>query len=203
MSNLVYPTLPGLTWSVTKSPIWKTRVQTSVRGRELRIRDQIYPRWKFQQVYSFLNGNVRCVPGYTEIQIMMDFFLDVCGSWASWLFYDPTDNVVENQPIGIGNGSNTTFQLSRSFAGGFAEPIIAPISWVIRVAGVVQSPSAFTVNEGGGVLVFSTPPPNGVLITADINYYFRCRFTTDTLDFEEFAKNWFELKKIEFESVLL
>jgi uncharacterized protein (TIGR02217 family) len=201
VTNLVYPTLPGLTWSVTKSPIWKTRVQTSVRGRELRIKDQIYPRWKFQQVYSFLSGTARCTPGYTDIQIMMDFFMDVRGSWDTWLFNDPTDNFVANQPLGLGNGSQVAFQLVRAFAGGFGEPIIAPVSWVIRFNGVVQS--GFTVNTGNGIVTFGSPPPNGVAITADIGYYFRCRFTTDSLDFEEFAKNWWELKKIEFESVLL
>jgi len=202
VSNLVYPTLPGLTWSVTKSPIWKTRVQTTVRGRELRIRDQIYPRWKFQQVYSFLSGTVRCTPGFTEIQIMMNFFQSVQGSWDNWLFDDPTDDFAANQPLGIGNGSQTTFQLTRSFAGGFAEPIIAPFSWVIRKDGVVQG-SGFSVNTGTGIVTFSSPPASGVVITADIHYYFRCRFTTDTLDFEEFAKAWWELKKIEFESILL
>ncbi len=202
MSNLVYPTLPGLTWSVTKSPMWKTRVQTSVRGRELRIRDQIYPRWKFQQIYSFLAGSVRCTPGYTEIQIMMDFFQSVQGSWDNWLFVDPTDNFVANQRLGVGDAAQTTFQLVRAFAGGFAEPIIAPSSWVIKKDGVVQG-SGFSVNTGNGVVTFSSAPASGVVITADIHYYFRCRFTTDTLDFEEFAKNWWELKKVEFESVLL
>ncbi len=202
MSNNVFPTLPGLAWSVTKSPMWKTRIQTTVRGRELRIRDQIYPRWKFQQIYSFLSGTVRCTPGYTEIQIMMDFFQGAQGSWDNWLFLDPSDNFAANQTIGVGNGSQLSFQLVRSFAGSFAEPIIAPTSWVIRLDGAVQG-SGFSVNTANGVLTFSSPPASGVVITADIHYYFRCRFTTDTLDFEEFAKAWWELKRIEFESVLL
>jgi uncharacterized protein (TIGR02217 family) len=204
VSNLVYPTLPGLTWSVTKSPMWKTRVQTSVRGRELRIRDQIYPRWKFQQVYSFLNGSVRCTPGVTDIQVMMNFFQTVQGSWDNWLFNDPTDNFVANQLIGIGAGAPAAFQLARTFYdGGFAEPIIAPISWVIRFDGVVQSSGVYSVNTGNGIVTFGSSVGSGVQVTADIHYYFRCRFTTDTLDFEEFAKDWWELKKIEFESVLL
>ncbi len=219
MSNLIYPTLPGLTWSVTKSPIWKTRVQTSVRGRELRIKDQLYPRWKFQQVYSFLSGTTRCTPGYPEVRIMMNFFQSVRGSWDNWLFHDPSDNIIIGQSIGLGNGVETVFQLLRTLApetaqnyplasgqfpiGGFDEPIIAPLAYQVYLNNVPQFGVGFNVNELNGVVTFVVPPGLGVHITADIQYYFRCRFTTDTLDFEEFAKNWWELKKIEFESVLL
>ncbi len=32
---LVFPTLPGLAWSVTKSPTFQTRIQRAVSGREL------------------------------------------------------------------------------------------------------------------------------------------------------------------------
>ena len=36
MGNAVFPTLPGLKWGVTKTPIWSTQVQKSISGRELR-----------------------------------------------------------------------------------------------------------------------------------------------------------------------
>ncbi len=200
MSIAVYPTLPGLTWSVTKSPIWKTRTQTSVRGREVRIKDQIYPRWKFQLVYSFLRG----MPGFIEIQTMLSFFQSVAGSWDTFLFDDPTDDFVTGQTIGIGDGANTSFQLARQFAvGGFNEPITAPGGVTLYLNGALQTPTAYGWDGATGLVTFIAPPSIGVVVTADIGYWFRCRFTTDTLDFEQFMSNWWELKKIEFESVLL
>jgi hypothetical protein len=37
MSNLLYPTLPGLTWPVGRSPVYSTGVQSSTSGREVRL----------------------------------------------------------------------------------------------------------------------------------------------------------------------
>ncbi len=63
--------------------------------------------------------------------------------------------------------------------------------------------NAISVDLNTGLMTFAFPPSVGVVIAADFSYGFRCRFTTDTLDFEQFMNNWWELKKIEFESVLL
>ena len=44
---LIFPALPGLAWSVTKTPTFQTRIQRAVSGRELRALDYPYPLWQF------------------------------------------------------------------------------------------------------------------------------------------------------------
>ena len=53
---LIFPALPGLAWSVTKSPTFQTRIQRAVSGRELRALDYPYPLWQFTLVFDFLHG---------------------------------------------------------------------------------------------------------------------------------------------------
>ena len=49
---LVFPALPGLAWSVTKSPTFQTRIQRAASGRELRALDYPYPLWQFTLVFD-------------------------------------------------------------------------------------------------------------------------------------------------------
>jgi hypothetical protein len=39
----IFPTLPGLGWSVSKAPRFATRIQRAISGRELRVLDQPNP----------------------------------------------------------------------------------------------------------------------------------------------------------------
>ena len=54
---LVFPALPGLAWSVTKSPTFQTRIQRAASGRELRALDYPYPLWQFTLVFDLLRDN--------------------------------------------------------------------------------------------------------------------------------------------------
>ena len=50
----IFPALPGLGWSVTKSPRFAGRIQHAVSGREVRVLDQPYPIWTWTLTYSLL-----------------------------------------------------------------------------------------------------------------------------------------------------
>ena len=50
----IFPSLPGLGWSVSKAPKFATRTQKAISGRELRVVDQLYPVWTFTLKYEFL-----------------------------------------------------------------------------------------------------------------------------------------------------
>ena len=68
---LTFPALPGLTWSVTKTPIFQTRIQRAVSGRELRALDYPYPLWQFALVYDFLRDDQAA--GYDELRTLLGF----------------------------------------------------------------------------------------------------------------------------------
>src|ERR1700721_1972941 len=50
----IFPALPGLGWSVSKTPRFATRIQRAVSGRELRVLDQPNPIWSWTLTYSML-----------------------------------------------------------------------------------------------------------------------------------------------------
>jgi uncharacterized protein (TIGR02217 family) len=201
MSTQVFPTLIGQGWSVTKAPQFATRIQRSVSGRELRTADMPYPVWNFALTFSYLPT--------ADFNTLLAFFLARQGSFDTFLYSDPTDNSVWAGYFGTGTGSQTVYQLERAIAGGgsgndFFEPVTAPNALgAIYLNGVVQSPSGYSVDPASGLVTFASPPAPGLSITADFSFFFRCRFADDTSEFENFMHQLWQLKKLQFVSVLL
>jgi uncharacterized protein (TIGR02217 family) len=211
----IFPTLPGLGWSVSKAPRFATRIQRAVSGRELRVIDQPNPIWTWTLTYSLLRDehDTRAASGpgvgYDELRTLMGFFLQQQGAYQPFLLDDPTDDQASAQAIGTGDGGTTVFQLVRTMgaalpAGGFAEPITAPnaIS-TIYFDGVRQSTSGYSVDPATGLITFTTPPPAGQLITVDFTYYFRVRFADDSAEFENFLYQLWALKQVKLQSVFV
>ena len=204
----IFPTLPGLGWSVTKMPRFAGRVQTAISGRELRVLDQPNPVWTWTLTYSLLRdrwdarGAAGPGAGHDELRTLAGFFLQQQGTFQPFLFDDPTDNAIAGQVIGTGDSGSTGFQLVRSM-GGFAEPITAPNAvTAIRFNGVRQDAAGYTVDATTGLVTFATPPPAGQVITADFTYRFRVRFADDSAEFENFMYQLWQLKQIKLQSVL-
>lgn len=202
---LVFPTLPGLAWSVTKAPTFQTRIQRAVSGRELRALDYPYPLWQFSLVFAFLRDDPAA--GFDELRTLLGFYLSCQGAYGTFLFQDPSDYQVTGQYIGTGDSSLATFQLQRTMGtalpgGGFAEPIAAPdLVSAVYFDGITQSPANYSVDPASGLLTFAAPPSTGLVITADFTYWFRCRFVDDSYGFENFMHRLWTLKKLTFISV--
>jgi uncharacterized protein (TIGR02217 family) len=202
---LIFPTLPGLAWSVTKTPTFQTRIQRAASGRELRALDYPYPLWQFALVYDFLRDNPAA--GCDELRTLLGFFMLCQGAFRTFSFEDPSDCQVTRQYIGTGNASTAVFQLQRTMGanlpgGGFSEPVQAPnLVRAIYFNGITQDPAAYSVDANSGLVSFATPPGSGLIITADFTYYFRCRFIDDKYDFENFMYRLWQLKKLTFISV--
>jgi uncharacterized protein (TIGR02217 family) len=204
----IFPVLPGLGWSVTKSPRFAGRIQHAVSGREVRVLDQPYPIWTWTLTYALLRDkwDTRAAgglgAGFDELRTLAGFFLAQQGTFQSFLFDDPTDNTVAAQEIGTGNSSITGFQLVRSM-GGFAEPITAPNTLsAVYFNGVWQDPAGYALDSETGLVTFTTAPPVGQIVTADFTYRFRVRFAEDSAEFENFMLQLWQLKQIKLQSVL-
>jgi uncharacterized protein (TIGR02217 family) len=202
---LIFPTLPGLAWSVTKTPTFQTRIQRAASGRELRALDYPYPLWQFALVYDFLRDDPAA--GYDELRTLLGFFMLCQGAFRPFLFEDPSDRQVTGQPIGVGNASTAVFQLQRTIGaklpgGGFFEPVSAPnIVSAVYFDGITQNPASYSLDPDRGLLTFATAPGSGLIITTDFTYFFRCRFTDDSYEFENFMYRLWQLKKMTFISV--
>ena len=125
MSNVQFPDLRGLAWEYTLSPTFSTGVQQATSGREVRAAYWSGPLWKLSLTYEFLHDDAQHVDanGYSQLQQLIGFFLARQGSFDSFLIdlaqltRKPLDSSVNGQPIGIGDGSTTSFQLVRNVAG--------------------------------------------------------------------------------------
>ena len=203
--TLIFPALPGLAWSVTKSPTFQTRVQRAVSGRELRALDYPYPLWQFTLAFDLLRD--KPAAGYDELRTLMGFYMLCQGAFGTFLFQDPSDDRVTGQQIGTGDASTTIFQLQRTMGaalpgGGFPVPIAAPnVVEAVYLNGIVQSPAGYSVDPKTGLVTFSAAPGSGLIMTADYSYYFRCRFIEDSYTFENFMYQLWQLKKLTFISV--
>jgi len=205
----IFPSLPGLGWSVVKSPRFATRIQRAVNGRELRALDQPNPIWSWTLTYPLLRdrSDARAPSGagigYDELRTLAGFFLQQQGALQPFLFDDPTDNAVMAQPLGAGDGSRTAFQLLRTM-GGFAEPVTAPNTVsAIYFDGILQPAADYIVDAATGLVTFAAPPPAGRIVAADFTYYFRVRFSDDTAEFENFMIQLWQVRQIKLQSVFL
>ncbi len=190
MGNAVFPTMPGVNWNVTKAPEFTTLVQTAASKRELRASLTAYPIYEISMSYEFLRQH----GAFNELRELCGFFLARRGKFDSFLFTDPSDYSVTDEPFGTANGSATQFQLTRSF-GGFAEPCenINTVSGINRNG----SPVGISYTVGStGIVTFASAPAAGALTWSGA-YYLRCRFVQDSAEFSQFAKNLYELRKLQ------
>ncbi|HZL59428.1 MAG TPA: DUF2460 domain-containing protein [Stellaceae bacterium] len=197
MTEPVFPALAGLGWSATRTPLWKTRVQQAISGKETRIADWSYPAYRWTLTFDFLRSD----PAAAELQSLFGFFNARQGAFGTFLYADADDNSVAGQALGSGDGATTAFQLVRGF-GGFVEPVLAPNTMsAVYLAGTAQHSSAYSVDAATGILTFTGAPASGAAVTADFTYRFRCRFAADSLDFEKFMAALYRAKKVSFLSL--
>jgi uncharacterized protein (TIGR02217 family) len=196
MSNSIFPVLPGLGWSVKKTPSFKTMSQEVASGKEIRLAMMTYPIWTFGLTYEVLRG----ANGFSEVQTLAGFFCEMLGCYDSFLFDDVSDNTATTVQFGVGDGVTTKFQLVRPI-GGFAEPI-QNLNGTPTIYDNGLTPGAYTIGSTG-IVTFNTTPTSEHILTWTGAYYFRCRFLQDLAEFDQFMSNLWTLKKLEMKSVKL
>jgi hypothetical protein len=204
MSNDIFPVLPGLSWSVKKTPTFKTISQEVASGKEIRLALMSYPIWHFGLTYDVLRQfktyDQTGVVTYSELQTLAGFFCQMLGSYDSFLFDDVSDNTATAVQFGVGDGVTTAFQLTRTI-GGFTEPI-QNLNGTPSIFDNGGAPGAYTIGPTG-IVTFATTPTSMHLLTWTGAYYFRCRFIEDLAEFDQFMSNLWSLKKLEMKSVKL
>lgn len=197
MSNTIFPVLPGLAFDNKRTPVWSTTTHAAQSGKELRAAAWSYPLYEYELVYEVL----RSAPALAEFQTLLGFFNARQGSFDSFLYSDPSDNSATGQTIGIGDGATTAFQLLRSY-GGYIEPMTAIDGVpVIRLNGVVQAAGSAWSLGATGIVTFAVAPAAGAVVSADFSFYFRCRFTDDTLEFMQSMAGIWEAQSVKFRTI--
>lgn len=196
-SDDIFPDLPGLTWNRVKTPIWSSAIHQTANGKEVRGAFWTYPRWQFTLTYELLRDNL--VNGVNELKTLMGFFCKRQGAFVNFYYKDPDDYIVSGQTLGTGDNVTARFQLCRNM-GGFVEPIQNIVSGTstIYFNGVTTTNYAI---DNSGVVTFSPVPSLGALITADFQFYYKCRFLLDSSEFSQFMRQLWENKKVELISL--
>ena len=105
-----------------------------------------------------------------------------CGSGAPGAAATPLD-----QPLGVGDGTSTAFQLAKTYGDGadaYVRAIRKPVVGSVRVAvaGAELAAGAFAVDATTGLATLAAPPAVGAAVTAGFAFDVPVRFDTDRLD---------------------
>lgn len=198
----IYPTLPGLGYSVIKRPTAFTTSQISGSGWQTVIGYAAAPIWEWDLTYPDWLPDT---PGASDLKTFLGFWLACGGNLTGFLFDDPDDNTVTGQPIATGDGVTTNFPLVRTF-GGASGTGTEPIGYLktgatfnVYVAGTLLATSAYTVlttSPVNQILKFGTAPANGAAITVDMGFYFYAQFKDASVELENLLYRIWAVKKI-------
>jgi Conserved hypothetical protein 2217 (DUF2460) len=214
MTLPVYPSLPGLTLTVLKTPKFNTDVESAPNGYESRLSQTTNPVWEFQLIYDFLHdffwGSFTTV---SELRTLMGFFNQMYGQAGAFLFTDPDDCYV-GPALTAGDEPNVPLaQLAivTDGAGNYYSPIQRTLNGVVYeditdlngAIAVYADGDLASVGTGSGeyevmgpglaipgfscmglYLKWGSEP--AAPVTAQFNFYFRLRFAADNQDFEKF-----------------
>lgn len=216
MSNLLFPKIRGLAWSITKTPTFNTDIQESLAGREVRAQNFQNPIWEFTLSYEYLSNDprLRDENQQTALETIVGFFLARGGQFDDFLLNESDltgrleDSVYSGQPIGTGDGITKSFQLVRNI-GGFLEAVQNPMNQTatVYVSGAAKLQGTdYTI--ANGVVSFVAPPAAGTPITADFVALHRVRFDVGTsrsgkegIEFNNFCYNLYQCKEVQLMSV--
>ncbi len=216
MSNLLFPKIRGLSWSVKKTPTFSTEIQESVAGREVRVQNFQNPIWEFTLSFEYLlnDPRVRDENQQTPLETLVGFFLARGGQFDDFLLNESDltgrleDSAYSGQPIGVGDGGSKSFQLVRNM-GGFLEAVQNPMNQTATVyVGGVAKVQGTDYSIANGLVTFVNAPAPGIAITADFIMLHRVRFHTGTsrsgkegLEFSNFYYNLYECREVQLISV--
>lgn len=191
-----FPT--DISFGSSGGPERRTEIVELASGHEERNTPWAHSRRRFNAGYGIKTRD--------DLHQVISFFEARRGRLHGFRFKDHSDfkscppgQIVgaEDQQIGLGDGTNDTFQLVRSYESGtetYSRTISKPVASSVRVAvdGEEKSyTSDFTVNLETGLVTFSflSIPAAGAQVTAGYEFDVPVRFDVDFLDIRlsEFA----------------
>lgn len=213
----LFPFVPTRGWSVFKKIISSSRVTIGATGRECQLATAVFPRWAFTLTYggdSWLRDETQNIVmdptlvGFTELQQISSLFLACRGSYGEFFFIDPDDNSRANQFVGFTDGISATYTPVIGWGTGpFTPSFFSPVQGIDTIGavyfdGVIQPGITFNLDDTRTQISFPTLIGRpGITVTADLSFYYRCRFLEDNQKYSQFAQNLWEAKEIRFESV--
>lgn len=208
MSNVLFPELPGLEWDASITPMFNTKIMTSINGRELRASFQAAPKYEISLSYAFLREN----KGRKELQQLQGFYLERRGAFDSFLYKMPDDNQFDC--TFVGDGATTSFQLYKDMytsqlpLGNTEEQMVGEVDpnmwnqipvkpmWDANTSKPMWNAATAKITSDGKYIL-SQPLEAGIEITISGTYFYRCRFKDDTQQYVNFMHKLWKANKVE------
>jgi len=136
MTIPTFPTLPGLSFPVKKSPTFQTIEHKAVAGNSTTQSPQPFAIYAYELPFEFLRADDVTL----EIQTLMSFYTARRGKAQPFHFNDPDDNAVVGQSLGLGDGATVNFAFIRTMVSN-ADPVQDAIAAGLNVYvnGVLQT----------------------------------------------------------------
>lgn len=183
MTFPIYRLPPAVEVGMEGGPAFYNVIQEAISGQEQRVQVWAKCRGRWTCGYSILNtedtsGTFRAV---------LALFRAHFGSLRPFPFKDWADYQLTNETIGTGDGSDTTFQIIKTYNPGsilgvatahtYVREIYLPRSGlVVKVNSVTQTLTVdYTISPTGGI-TFTSAPSNGHAITVTGEFDIPVRF---------------------------
>ncbi|MEA3061863.1 MAG: hypothetical protein QOJ94_1644 [Sphingomonadales bacterium] len=170
--DVSFPVALGREASV--EPAFSTQVVTTASGAEHRNSDWADARLRFEAGPGLRDE--------AQLKTLLAFFRARRGAAVGFRFQDPFDHEGEREPIGIGDGSRTEFQLVRSY-GSQKRTISRPVAGSVRLFVAGDERAGGWSLEDKGIVRFDTPPAVGEAVEASFLFDVPVRFAEDRLAF--------------------
>lgn len=169
---------PKIAYGAAGGPEFNTTVTTTFAGFEQRNVNWLKSRGR----WDISTG----IKHKADMDAVIAFFRARYGKAYGFRFKDWSDYQGIGQNIGTGNGTQTAFQLKKTYvsgAGSYIRDIRKPVSGSISIYlnSVLQS-SGYTIDYPTGIVTFASAPGNGVLVAADYEFDVPVRFDTDQIN---------------------
>ncbi|WP_150526810.1 DUF2460 domain-containing protein [Roseibium sediminis] len=189
-------------------PERKTTVVALASGKEQRNSQWAGSRRRYNAGYG--------VRTLDELNQVISFFEERRGRltafrWKDWSDYKSClpseDPSATDQPLGVGDGAKTAFQLVKTYGGAFnpySRDITKPVPGTVRVAlGGTEQGGGFTVDHASGLVIFAQAPGFGLNVSAGFEFDVPARFDTDQIDVTMIDHKIGEIPNIPILEVLL
>lgn len=194
MSDLLFPTLKGLTYPITMTPHWNTLTNQSVTGIKKFLSMYSYPYYQLKLSFEYLSDSD---DESDDIHQLMGFYNSMGGAGQDFLFADPLflPNKITDHAFGTGDGTKTKFRLARNF-GDAAEPVFGILAAPKITKTIDGTVTALTTGtdftwDATALIAFAKAPEQDAVLRWSGDWYFRCHFAEDEAEFQQiFYQGW-------------
>lgn len=175
IDEVIFPT--DISQGSRGGPRYSTTIVKSASGAEQRIQNWDRPLGRWNVAHGVKNRN--------QLSELLSFFHCRGGMARGFLFVDPLDHRLDDEQIGVGNGTRREFQIQKSYSDG-SRTTIRSISRTSSAGLVVKvgnsTVTGWSMNSTTGVLTLSSAPPVGSAIRVTGEFAIPARFASDAMN---------------------